>query len=81
MANRIKLRELLERLKKHDNRFEIYEGKKSGKGSHLQVFHPNIDGEKKSYPLPFHGMNKDVHPGYLSAIIRRFKLPKRIFKP
>ena len=80
MANRLKLRELLDHLKRHDRRFEIFKGKKSGKGSHFQVFPPDIAGEKKSYPLPDHGMNSDVSPGHLSAIIRRFNLPRNIFK-
>ncbi len=78
MPKRLKLRELLALLKQHDRRFKIY--RERGKGSHLQVFHPDVSGEKKSYPLPNHGMNSDVRPGHISAIIRRFNLPRRIFK-
>jgi hypothetical protein len=42
------------------------------------IYHPNVDGRSESFPMTYH-KGRDVRPGMLSAIIRRFKLPKRIF--
>jgi len=70
--------ELIKLLQKHDNRFEIYLDK--GKGSHRMLFHPDINGRSESYPLKFHGKKTEVRIGHLTAIIRRFDLPKKIFR-
>jgi hypothetical protein len=39
-----------------------------------QLFHPDINGRKESYPLKYHGKKTEFPVGL--AIIRRFKLPK-----
>ena len=46
-------REVERRLKQHDSRFQIFVTR--GRGSHRMVFHPDINGKRRSYPLPFHG--------------------------
>lgn len=43
------------------------------------IFHPSIDGKPQSYPVKCHGEGTDIYVGGLKAIIRRFKLPPRIF--
>ncbi|HEY3762283.1 MAG TPA: type II toxin-antitoxin system HicA family toxin [Verrucomicrobiae bacterium] len=63
-------------LKEHDSQFQIFVNK--GKGSHRMIFHPNIDGERRSFPIPYH-KGKDLQKGYLRAMIRRFNLPNDIF--
>ncbi len=70
--------ELVKLLKKYDGRFEIYSNK--GKGSHRTLYHPDINGRSESYPLKYHGGKTVVHIGHLNAIIRRFNLPKDIFR-
>jgi len=42
------------------------------------IFHPNINGRSESFPMTFH-KGRDVRPGMLKAIIRRFNLPNQIF--
>jgi predicted RNA binding protein YcfA (HicA-like mRNA interferase family) len=42
------------------------------------IYHPDIDGRSESFPMTFH-KGRDVRTGMLKAIIRRFKLPDRIF--
>ena len=42
------------------------------------IYHPDIDGRPASMPIPFH-RGKDLKPGILQALIRRFDLPPPIF--
>ena len=63
-------------LHKHDRRFEFYVNR--GKGSHYIVYHPDIDGQPRSVPIPRHG-SQDVKPCYIRQVIARFKLPPDIF--
>jgi predicted RNA binding protein YcfA (HicA-like mRNA interferase family) len=63
-------------LREHDKRFLVFENK--GKGSHRMLFHPDIDGQPRSIPIPWH-KGHDVSLGVLRSIIRRFNLPRRIF--
>ncbi len=74
---RYKYREVLKKLKKFDSRFE--EHVRKGKGSHRLIYHPDIDGEPKSYPLKCHGENTELGYQYLEGIVRRFNLPKDFF--
>jgi predicted RNA binding protein YcfA (HicA-like mRNA interferase family) len=60
----------------YDRRFEFYSCK--GKGSHRMIEHPDIEGKRASMPLPYH-KGKDVRPGVLNSIIRRFNLPRDFF--
>lgn len=63
------------KLREYDKRFVIYVNK--GKGSHRMIFHPDVGGQKASYPIPFHG--KELEGCYLKGIIRRFQLPTDFF--
>jgi predicted RNA binding protein YcfA (HicA-like mRNA interferase family) len=63
-------------LKDFDSKFVFYSSK--GKGSHRMIEHPDIDGKRACIPIPFH-KGKDVSPGVLNSIIRRFGLPKDFF--
>lgn len=76
MPRPLRTREVLERLRKHDKRFEFFSDQ--GKGSHLMIRHPDIDGKAAAAPCPNH-KGEDVSIGVLSSLIRRFRLPKRIF--
>jgi hypothetical protein len=73
-------RKVLKILKKHDSRFE--EWTNSAKGSERMIYHPDADGHghSASYPLKCHGGNTEIRKGHLSAIIRRFNLPRDIFR-
>jgi len=42
------------------------------------IYHPDIDGRAESFPIKYHGENKHVLPGYISDMIRRFKLPRGV---
>lgn len=68
-----KFRDLRRALRNHDRRFEIRE--QQGKGSHRIIFHPDVDGRPEKYPVPFHGNNTDLKPGWISGLRRRFGLP------
>lgn len=70
--------ELVKLLISYDNRFTVHI--KQGKGSHRVLYHPDVNGRSQSYPLKFHGKKTEVRKGHLSPIIRRFDLPKDIFK-
>ncbi len=70
-------RELVKKLKKHDNRFVVY--KNQGKGSERMLSHPDINGREESYPLKCHGEGETIRRGHYSSIIRRFKLPSDFF--
>ena len=76
MANPCTYRELVKKLRKHDRRFEIYENR--GKGSERMIFHPDVNGRPESYPIKCHNEGDEIRKGHLSAIIRRFKLPKGV---
>ena len=49
------------RLRKHDSRFEIHIQR--GKGSHRMIYHPDVEGNKRHYPLPHHGPRTAIAPG------------------
>jgi len=42
------------------------------------IFHPDINGQKRSFPMTYH-KSRDIGKGMLRAIIRRFELPDDIF--
>jgi len=63
-------------LKRHDPRFQVFANR--GKGSHRMIFHPDISGEKRSFPVPYH-KGQDLRQGMLSALLRRFDLPRDLF--
>ncbi len=77
MRKVIPYRDVIRILKKHDPRFEEYFA--SGGGSHRQVYHPDVNGSAKSYPLPYHGEKTDTYRPYLKQLIERFNLPEDIF--
>lgn len=64
-------------LRNHDTRFEIHT--RRGKGSHRMVFHPDVEGGKRHYPLPYHGSKTSIAPGMQKDLIRIFQLPADIF--
>ena len=68
---------VVKQLRKFDKDFMVYIEK--GKGSHRQLFHPNIEGEERAYPLPYHNNKTAIPPFMLNAIIRKFQLPDDIF--
>ena len=70
-------RDIVKILKKHDPRFDVVQ--RRGKGSHRMICHPDIDGRKEAFPLVCHGEGTTIYTGYLSGIIRTFKLPSDIF--
>ena len=70
-------REVVARLKEHDPRFEIQV--RRGRGSHHMIFHPDVDGAKRHYPVPYHGAKTPVAPGMQKDIVRIFQLPADIF--
>lgn len=72
-----KFRDLVKKLKAHDKRFTIYAP--PGGGSHYEIYHPDIGGKAASFPVPYHGANRDVKVGYLNRIVDRFQLPKKFF--
>jgi len=43
------------------------------------IYHPDIDGRSQSYPIKCHGDSTEIYIGHLTAIIRRFNLPRNIF--
>lgn len=71
-----KFSELIKLLRAHDSRFEIYQ--KRGKGSERMIYHPDIGGRPQSFPVKCHGEGTELRKGVISAIIRRFKLPKGV---
>ncbi len=78
MAKIYKFRELVRILRQHDSRFEIFENR--GKGSERIIYHPNINGRAESFPVKCHGENDDLKPYVIPDIIRRFSLPRKLFK-
>jgi predicted RNA binding protein YcfA (HicA-like mRNA interferase family) len=63
-------------LRDYDSRFQEFSNR--GKGSHRLLYHPDINGRKASFPIPYH-KGRDIRKGILKAIIRRFNLPSDIF--
>jgi len=72
-----KYREVLKILRKHDADFA--EWVKRGKGSERIIYHPDINGRPESFPIKCHGGGTTIGRGVLSALIRRFDLPRDIF--
>lgn len=62
-------------LRKHDKQFTIFNG---GNGSHKMIAHPNINGVRRAFPVPYH-KGHDLNKCYLKSIIKRFALPEDIF--
>lgn len=69
-------RQLQKKLAKHDQRFEFWANR--GKGSHVVVYHPDIHGRAASIPIPVHGRKAVISVGIISALVRRFNLPKGV---
>ena len=72
----LEYRRLIAALRKHDRRFSVDKGR--GKGSHRTVFHPDVGGEKRHYPVPYHGEKTSIPPGILRDLLRRFELPEHV---
>ena len=69
-------RELIRALRRFDSRFEVY--KRRGKGSHRMIYHPDVGGAPASFPVKYHGASTELRKGVISAIVRRFQLPKGV---
>lgn len=67
-------RKLRKALRKYDARFEFPLDR--GKGSERIIYHPDIEGRPESLPVKCHGEGTELRKGVISAVIRRFKLPK-----
>jgi hypothetical protein len=74
MPKPYKFRELVRALKGYDARFEFWENR--AKGSERMIYHPDICGRAESFPIKCHGDNTELRKGVISAVIRRFNLPK-----
>ena len=70
-------REVVKILRDHDPRFEFHEAR--GKGSHRMIYHPDVDGQPASFPVKYHGKATELRRGVISAIVRRFNLPRDLF--
>lgn len=42
------------------------------------IYHPDINGQARSMPIPFH-KGQDIRQPILLNLIRRFDLPRNIF--
>ena len=71
-----KYRELVRILRKHDKRFEFFENR--AKGSERVIYHPDINGSARSYPVKCHGENTELSKGVIGKIASRFSLPKNL---
>lgn len=78
MPKPLSYREVLKRLKDHDERFIEYINR--GKGSERIIYHPDIKGRPESHPVKCHGEGTELRKGVLSSLIRRFSLPRDIFR-
>lgn len=76
MAKTYKYRELIKALTEYDKRFKVFEAR--GKGSERMIFHPDIEGREASYPVKCHGDGTELRKGVISAIIRRFNIPRGV---
>ena len=74
MARPYKYVELERILRKYDSRFEFWA--RRGKGSERIIYHPDVNGRPQSFPVKHHGGNTELRRGVISAIIRRFDLPR-----
>jgi hypothetical protein len=77
MPRPLPYRKVIRALSDYDPRFEVWINR--GKGSERIIYHPDIAGRPESYPIKCHGEGTEIRPGTLSAIIRRFRLPRDIF--
>jgi predicted RNA binding protein YcfA (HicA-like mRNA interferase family) len=67
-------REVVKILRRYDPRFEVLLDR--GKGSERVIYHPDINGRPASIPVKCHGEGTELRKGIISAILRRFNLPK-----
>lgn len=72
LAKIYKRREVEKALRKYDERFRVYEGR--GKGGHVMIMHPDINGRKEAYPLPSR-RGDDIDPNILRDLKKRFCIP------
>lgn len=72
-----KYREVIKKLRTRDEKFEILANR--GKGSERIIFHPDINGRPESFPIKCHGEGTEIRVGILTALIRRFDLPRGFF--
>ena len=72
-----KYRDVIRILLKHDRRFEVHVNR--AKGSERMIYHPDVNGQAASFPVKCHGEGTELRKGVISAIIRRFDLPKDLF--
>ena len=77
MPRPLKYRDVIQRLRAHDKAFAVFVNR--GKGSERIIFHPNINGRSESFPIKCHGEGTEIRVGMLSALIRRFQLPRGFF--
>lgn len=77
MPKTLRYREVITRLLAHDERFTILEGR--GKGSERIIEHPDVGGRRAICTITHHGSSTPIGPGLLTAIIRRFQLPRGFF--
>lgn len=70
-------RRLVKILREHDPRFEFYESR--GKGSERMIYHPDVNGRPESFAVKCHGEGTELRRGVISALIRRFNLPRELF--
>jgi hypothetical protein len=40
------------------------------------IYHPDVNGRPASMPVKYHGEGTELRKGVISAIIRRFDLPR-----
>lgn len=78
MGKSYSFREIQRILLDHDKRFTFQYDR--GKGGHFMIYHPDIDGRPESFPVSCHGRNNDLRPYVVPDIIKRFKLPKDLFR-
>jgi len=72
-----KYRDVVRILLDYDSRFEIWQNR--GKGSERIIYHPDVNGRPESFPVKCHGEGTELRKGVISAIIRRFNLPRDLF--
>lgn len=77
MPKPLKLRELLQRLR----RYGIISRKGRGKGSELMLLLPEKEGSKRGlmYPIKNHGMGTEINKHVIQAILRRFTIDEKDF--
>ncbi|MCP4664366.1 MAG: type II toxin-antitoxin system HicA family toxin [bacterium] len=74
MPKPYKYLELERLLRQYDERFEFWI--RRGKGSERIIYHPDVNGRPESFPIKFHGKGTELRKGVISAIVRRFNLPR-----